>query len=226
MKKLYGKKSRIAKILSTFCHKKSKDVSVRKIMFLTKRHSSYFVILLSLLPLTIGMLTPILTIFMIPAVLLSFQNLFNKKRVIDLHLPKLILNIRIKRYIITSINNIARNYIRKIEHITKRRIAVLFKLRLSIIFHDFLIVLLLLCIMIPIPILYIIPGVALLIIIVSILFQDGLLLLIGDLVGIIGIITSYLLIKLTILFFNLKVFSNLESTINNFFSNAYKFYFE
>lgn len=126
---------------------------------------------------------PIPNIFALPIIIFSMQMILGYDAP---KLPKTISNLRIKRSIVAVVVHKASRYIGKVEKILKPR----FSFVISPIFErvlGFFTLVFALFVMIPLPFTNFVPGIGIMLIAFGLLGKDGLFVISGLLVGIIGV---------------------------------------
>ncbi|MBL6664933.1 MAG: exopolysaccharide biosynthesis protein [Rickettsiales bacterium] len=141
---------------------------------------------------------PIPNIFSIPIVIFAVQMILGYDAP---KLPPRIGNIMVKRSIVSLLVQKTARYIGKIEKVLRQRLTFV----VSPIFErilGFIIMIFSLFVMIPLPFTNFIPGTGIMLISFGLLGKDGLFVIIGSLVGIIGVVISIITIFIGVEVFN------------------------
>jgi hypothetical protein len=173
---------------------KQKDgtVTVSDITGIVSIGAFYFVILIFSFPVALPLPYPpgFPSICGIPIFLLSIQMAINKKTVI---LPKFVRDYRIKIDLIKNIISKSSKIFKIISRIIKvGRLEFLTSNKLTYL-YGLLFIILSICILIPFPGTNFIPAVGIFLCCLGLLFRDGLLVIIGNVVGVIGVLIVYFL---------------------------------
>lgn len=173
---------------------KQKDgtVAISDITGIVSIGAFYFVILLFAFPVALPLPYPpgFPSICGIPIFLLSLQMAINKKAVI---LPKFVKDYRVKIDLIKTIINKSLRIFKTLSKIIKvGRMEFLTKNKLTPI-YGILFIILSICILIPFPGTNFIPAVGIFLCCLGLLFRDGMLAIIGSIIGIIGVLIVYFL---------------------------------
>ena len=191
---------KISDVLANIKHIKAKDnkISIGDILE-NNSENAYFLMVL----ITIMSFLPFIFVIIFGSMdVYICAQIFAGRKIIKL--PKAINNISIgKRFLVKTINKINPIVI-KIEKLMKHRLVKLFKKRNLHIIHLFMLILSMV-ITIPIPFSGTVPAIALLLILLGILSKDGLWVLVGSIIGIVGIVLVLTILWLTRIFF-LKLF--------------------
>lgn len=125
-------------------------------------------------------------------VYISVQIILRKKVIL---LPKMIRNLSIKKQTLTNIIDKILPTILKLESKTKNRLLFFFVKKYLNLLRIFMLIISIV-IMIPIPLSGTIPAISLLLLLFGILNKDGLIVLIGLIIGVIGIFITTLIVFL------------------------------
>lgn len=165
-------------------------ISINNIINIIKGGAFYLVIIIFTFPVAIPLPYPpgFPSICAVPIFLLSFQMLINRKGVI---LPKFIKEYKIRVSLIRMLLKKANKIFRLLSKMVKPgRLSPIVSDKFTVL-YGILFITLSICILIPLPGTNFIPAVSIFICSIGILFKDGLLTLIGIVIGIIGIIIVY-----------------------------------
>ena len=165
-------------------------ILVKDIINLISTGAFYFVLLIFAFPIALPLPYPpgFPSISGIPIFLLSVQMLFGRKKVI---LPQFIMNYRIKFELIQTIASKTYKLLNFLSKIIKAGRLEIFASNKLIPIYGILFISLAICILIPFPGTNFIPAVGIFISSLGLLFKDGLLAVIGAIIGILGIIVVY-----------------------------------
>ena len=176
---------------------KEKDgfISVQEIVNLISVGAFYFVLLVFAFPVALPLPYPpgFPSICGIPIFLLSLQMLFNRKYII---LPRFIMEYKIKVELIKLIMLKSNKILKVISKVIRaNRMDFLANMKLMPL-YGFLFIIFSICILIPLPLTNFLPAVGIFICCLGLLFSDGLLILIGLVIGFIGVVSTYLVTAL------------------------------
>lgn len=163
---------------------KKEEISIADILE-TNKNNSYFLVflmaVLSLIPTPFPF--PLFSSFFgIVASVLFIQIFFGAK---NLRLPNFVKKMSVKKEIFEKVVNKALSYIEKIENVSCRRITF-YKNRILMLCVKFVILSMCLLLIIPIPLTNTLPAFGIIITIFGILNSDGIFVLVGILLSVVG----------------------------------------
>lgn len=179
---------KISLLLKDIVRKNKKEkISINDILNVNKNNSYFLIFLLAVLSLIpTPFPIPIFSNFFGIVMTILFSQIFLDAK--KLKLPKFIGNISIKKTIFEKLVNKTVVYIEKIENVSCRRITF-YKNKFFMITIKFLLLIMCMCVITPLPIINTLPAVGVIITIFGILNSDGIFVIIGILFGILGIST-------------------------------------
>jgi len=181
------KKAIATEILKDVVNKSNSDrVSINDLM--TSMNSGGFglVMMIFSLPIIIPIPPPFPSLISIPLIIFSFQMMIGLKFP---KLPKMLSNFSIQRSILAMLVEKSSHYLRKVEKLLKRRMTFLSSGWFERVIGLFIFIFSL-SILLPLPFTNFLPGIGVLMISFGLIGHDGLVIIIGVLIGIIGIIAT------------------------------------
>lgn len=172
----------------------SDKISIKDLIVSMKAGGFGLIILLSSLPIIVPLPPPIPSLISIPLIVFSFQMIIGLEYPI---LPKFLSKIMIKRTILAILVEKSNQFLRKIEKLMKPRMLFLSKGIFERLIGLFILIFSL-SILFPFPLTNFLPGIGILIIALGLLSRDGIIILLGIAIGIMGIITAIIAITLGI----------------------------
>ncbi len=177
---------------------RKQGVSLSRLFKLLDKRSNYVLTFVAFFLVIIPLPMPpgFSTILAIPAIFITLQICFSRKRVL---IPKCISGCRISKKIIKKIDVSSRKYLTFVEKLTKKRLLFVVSPKIQ---HVYNVILLLFALSsaVPIPFLCMIPAIAGVLMSAGMIVKDGILIILSLITGFTGVFLIYLTIKTLVVF--------------------------
>ena len=172
---------------------RKRGITISRLIKLIGNECNYIFIFLTCMVIALPLPFPpgFSVVLAIPSIILSFQNLFFRKKIF---LPRYILKLRISKHFIRNIDKLSKKYLILIEKLTKQRFEFLSKGVFKVI-NDCLLLIFCIATALPVPFLCMIPSWAGLFLSMGLMIKDGFLIIFSWLVGFTGIHLIYFAVK-------------------------------